>query len=152
MAFNIFKKKEKDEKKETAKNRPVEKVAASKEGEPRQGREEKKEEAKTETGNQPIKANFTPGAGKILKGFYISEKANRITSFNHYVFKVVKEANKKEIGKSVEKMFNVKVKDVKVLNMPSKSRNVGRHSGTKPGFKKAIVILEEGYSIEQAKA
>ncbi len=82
--------------------------------------------------------------------FYISEKAGLLNGFNQYVFKVSGTANKSELSKQVEKMFNVKVKSVKVLNTQKKRRDVGRHHGFKPGFKKAIVVLEKGYAIEQA--
>lgn len=87
----------------------------------------------------------------VLKGFYVSEKASWLNSFNQYVFKVFGNTTKNEIKKQVEKSFDVKVKDVKIINLPRKRRNVGRHSGFRPGFKKAIVVLKEGYVIEQAK-
>ena len=45
----------------------------------------------------------------------------------------------------------VKVKQVKMLNMPRKRRDLGKHPGFKSGFKKAVVVLEEGYAIGQAK-
>lgn len=88
----------------------------------------------------------------VLKGFYISEKSSALSSFGQYVFKVFGNANKNEIKKQVEKGFNVKVKSVKIINLPKKARSVGRHSGFKQGFKKAVVALKEGYSIDQAKA
>ena len=84
--------------------------------------------------------------------FYISEKAGLLNTFNQYVFKVSGKANKSQLARQIEKMFSVKVKGIKVLNTAEKIRNVGRHTGSKPGFKKAIVVLEKGYSIEQAKA
>lgn len=87
----------------------------------------------------------------VLKGFYISEKATVLNSFNQYVFKVFDNATKNEVKKQIEKNFSVKIKGVKMINLPRKSRTIGRHSGFKRGFKKAIVALEEGYSIEQAK-
>ena len=87
----------------------------------------------------------------ILKNFYVSEKASLLNGFNQYVFKVFRSANKSQIRKQVEKLFKVKVTSVKVLNMPRKSRNLGRHAGFKSEFKKAIVILEKGQTIEQAK-
>jgi len=96
--------------------------------------------------------NYYAGAYRVLKNFYISEKASLLAVNNQYVFMVGRDTNKAEICKNVEKIFNVKVKDIKIINLPSKIRNVGRHSGIKPGFKKAIVALKEGYSIEQAKA
>lgn len=88
---------------------------------------------------------------KVLRGFYVSEKASLATNFNQYVFRVFVDANKSEVKKEVSKLFNVKVKDVKILNMPEKRRDFGRHPGAKSGFKKAIVVLEEGYTIGQAK-
>ena len=70
---------------------------------------------------------------------------------NQYVFKVTKGASKQSVAHHVGKLYNVKVINVQVLNMPQKSRNVGRHSGTKSGFRKAIVTLAEGQVIQQAK-
>lgn len=89
---------------------------------------------------------------RTLKGFYISEKATALSSFGQYVFKVFDNATKNEVRKQVEKSFSVKVKGVKIINLPRKSRTIGRHSGFKKGFKKAIVALEKGYTIDQAKA
>ena len=88
----------------------------------------------------------------VLKGFYISEKATALNSFGQYVFKVFDNATKNEVKKQVERGFSVKVRGVQVVNLPRKSRTIGRHRGFKPGFKKAIVALEKGYSIGQAKA
>ena len=88
----------------------------------------------------------------VLKEFYISEKATTLNAMNHYVFKVFEDANKAEIKKQVEKVFDVKVRAVKISNMPKKRRDLGKHPGFKSGFKKATVVLKEGYTIEQAKA
>lgn len=107
---------------------------------------------KSEEASKPIKMISDSGAYKILESFYISEKASLLLGMNQYVFRVTPAATKNEVAKKVEKLFDVKVKDVKIINLPSKVRNVGRHTGTKPGFKKAIVVLKEGYTIEQAKA
>ena len=90
-------------------------------------------------------------AYRVLKNFYISEKASLLNGFNQYVFKVFRNANKSQIRKQVEKLFNVKVTSVKVLNMPRKRRDLGRHPGFRSEFKKAIVVLEKGQTIEQAK-
>ncbi|MBI2674717.1 MAG: 50S ribosomal protein L23 [Candidatus Yanofskybacteria bacterium] len=90
--------------------------------------------------------NFEYG---VLKGFYVSEKASGLASFNQYVFKVFDNATKNEVKKEVEKNFSVKVKGIKVVNLPRKSRTVGRHKGFKRGVKKAVVVLEKGYDIKQ---
>jgi len=90
-------------------------------------------------------------AYRILRGFYISEKSSLGNTMDQYVFRVFPDANKSEVKKEVSKLFNVKVKSVKILNMPEKRRDFGRHPGTRSGFKKAIVVLQKGYSIGQAK-
>lgn len=105
------------------------------------------QEKSAETGT-----SFTPVQESVITGFYISEKAGLLNNFNQYVFKVSNSANKSQLTRQVEKMFNVKVKDIKILNTSDKRRDIGRYSGVKPGFKKAIVVLEKGYAIEQAKA
>ena len=57
-------------------------------------------------------------------------------------------ANKYDIRRAVEALFDVKVLDVHTLRMHRKSRRVGKFIGRKPEFKKAIVRLAEGHSIE----
>ncbi len=57
-------------------------------------------------------------------------------------------ANKHEIRRAVEELFDVSVVDVRTMRMPRKTRRVGRTSGRKPEWKKAIVRLAEGQSIE----
>jgi len=90
-------------------------------------------------------------AYKVLRSFYVSEKASTGITMNQYIFRVFDRANKSEVKKEVAKLFNVKVKQVRMLNMPKKRRDLGKHPGFKSGFKKAIVVLEEGYAIGQAK-
>ncbi len=65
-----------------------------------------------------------------------------------YVFKVRKDANKTQIKQAIESAFNVKVADVKTLNTKSKARRVGRYTGTTKTYKKAIVTLKDGNTIE----
>ena len=108
-----------------------------------------KEEIKESVPVLPVMGNAE--AYRVLKNFYVSEKASLLNGFNQYVFKVFRNSNKSQIKDQVEKLFNVKVKDVKVLNMPRKRRDLGRHPGFKSEFKKAIVVLEKGQTIEQAK-
>ena len=91
------------------------------------------------------------GTHKILKGFYVSEKSSMGYNDGQYTFRVSPHANKSEVKKEVSKLFNVKIKNVKIMNMPEKRRDFGKHPGARSGFKKAIVVLEEGYTIGQAK-
>lgn len=112
---------------------------------------EELEEGMTGLGSTAFSGTGSSDVHKVLKGFYVSEKASSVSNFNQYVFRVFNDANKSEVKKEVSKLFNVKVKDVKMLNMPKKRRDFGKHPGSRSGFKKAIVVLEEGYSIGQAK-
>lgn len=131
--FNIFKKKKDDDKKEVA-------------------LEPKLEEKVSDTPTLDIRGNWSADGHQVIRSFYVSEKASMLNGMNQYVFKIFNNANKSEVKKQVEKVFDVKIKDVKILNMPKKRRDLGRHPGFKAGFKKAIITLKEGYSIEQAKA
>jgi len=65
-----------------------------------------------------------------------------------YAFIVVKDANKVEIKNAVEKLFNVSVAQVNTMNYRGKARRVGRHLGKRPAYKKAIVRLADGESID----
>ena len=78
----------------------------------------------------------------------ITEKSMAARGINVYTFKVVKDATKEEIKNAVEKAFDVKVKSVNTLNTKSKKRRVGRYSGRTKTFKKAMVTLADGSSIE----
>ncbi len=106
-----------------------------------------------QTGQGSIAFSGTGGsdAHKVMRGFYVSEKSSLGNSMQQYTFTVFKSANKSEVKKEVARLFNVKVKTVKILNMPEKRRDFGKHPGAKTGFKKAIVVLREGYTIGQAK-
>jgi large subunit ribosomal protein L23 len=78
----------------------------------------------------------------------ITEKSTRLIEVGQYTFEVHREANKIQIREAVEKTFNVKVKAVNTLNMPRKTRRRGRVIGTVPGWKKAVVTLREGQTID----
>jgi len=65
-----------------------------------------------------------------------------------YTFEVVPEATKPAIRQAVESLFGVKVTGVWTSNVRGKSRKVGRSSGKRPNWKKAIVKLREGDTIE----
>jgi len=79
---------------------------------------------------------------------HITEKATDLTEKNQYVFRVFANTNKIEIKKAVESLYGVNVMRVRIINIPSKKRRVGRTIGKKPGYKKAIVKIAEGQKIE----
>lgn len=78
----------------------------------------------------------------------ITEKSMGMMEENKYTFKVSKKANKVDIKKAVEEIFKVKVVDVKTMNMKGKVKRVGRSVGRTSDWKKAIVTLQDGDSIE----
>ncbi len=71
----------------------------------------------------------------------ISEKSMTGTAMKKYTFKVAKDANKIEIAKAVEELFEVKVAKVNTLNVKGHLRRQGRTQGYTPSWKKAIVTL-----------
>jgi len=85
---------------------------------------------------------------RILKVPHITEKTTNLAEKNQYVFRVWQKANKNEIKKAIENLYKVKVMDVKIINVPAKRRRLGRISGWRKGYKKAIVRLKEGQKIE----
>lgn len=84
----------------------------------------------------------------ILKKVWVSEKATDLAKSNRYSFVVDSKANKPNVKKAVEQLYSVKVVDVNIINAKPKSRRLGRSLGRKPGFKKAIVTLAEGQTID----
>ncbi len=78
----------------------------------------------------------------------ITEKSMANRQNNVYTFKVAKDATKTEIKAAIEEAFKVSVESVNTLNTKSKKRRVGRYSGRTKTYKKAIVTLSEGSSIE----
>lgn len=78
----------------------------------------------------------------------ITEHSYDMMSKNTYTFEVAKEANKIEIAKAVEAIFNVKVVKVNTLNVKSKPKRVRYAIGRTRTWKKAMVTLKEGDTIE----
>lgn len=85
---------------------------------------------------------------KILISPITAEKALSGQSLNQYTFKVASFTNKIEVAKAVAKTYNVKAVSVNIINIPKKARRIGRTLGFKAGYKKAIVTLAKGQSIE----
>ena len=78
----------------------------------------------------------------------ITEKSAMNAEKNVYTFKVSKTATKTEIKWAVEKAFNVKVTNVNTLNTKPKDKRVGKYTGKTKTYKKAIITLAEGQTIE----
>jgi large subunit ribosomal protein L23 len=67
---------------------------------------------------------------------------------NQYSFKVSRRANKIEIKEAVERLFKVKVREVRTATMRGKVKRLGRRFGKRPDWKKAIVTVREGDRID----
>jgi len=86
---------------------------------------------------------------KIIRMPLVSEKStNMRIKENKYVFKVDKKANKLEIKRAIEELFKVKVEDVTTMMMYGKPKRLGRFEGRRPDWKKAIVRVKKGETIE----
>ena len=83
----------------------------------------------------------------IIYSPVITEKTSALAEENTYVFKVAKDANKIQIKQAIEETFGVKVASVNTLNTKPKAKRVGRYTGMRKTYKKAIVKLSSG-SIE----
>ena len=80
----------------------------------------------------------------------ITEKATSLSEFNKIVFKVHKGASKNSIKKSIEKIFKVDVIKINTINLRGKTKLVKGKKTSRPGYKKAIVTLKKGQSIDLA--
>jgi large subunit ribosomal protein L23 len=85
---------------------------------------------------------------QILLAPVVSEKSYSQIADRKYTFKVHKDAHKTQVRQAVEDLFEVKVLDVKILKVQPKPKRRGVTKGLRPGWKKAIVQLREGNSIE----
>ena len=80
----------------------------------------------------------------------ITEKATSLSEYNKVVFKVNKGANKNLIKKNIEKIFKVNVVKINTINLKGKTKLVRGKKSSKSGYKKAIVTLKKGQSIDLA--
>ena len=80
----------------------------------------------------------------------ITEKATTLSEFNKIVFRVHKGASKNSIKKSIEKIFKVNVIKINTINLRGKTKLVRGKKSSRSGYKKAIVTLKKGQSIDLA--
>lgn len=80
---------------------------------------------------------------------HTAEKAIAGQKLNQYVFRVDSGANKIMVANEVKKTYKVKVLSVNIINVARKVRRVGKTLGFKTGYKKAIITLAPGQSIEE---
>lgn len=76
------------------------------------------------------------------KVLFLKEEGNKV------VFRINKNTNKIELKNAIESIFNVSVENINTLNVKGKKKRLGRYEGKRPDWKKAIVTLKEGDTIE----
>jgi len=89
------------------------------------------------------------GPYEVVQRPLLTEKGTRLKEeANQYLFRVAKTATKLEIKQAVEQLFKVKVMEVRTLRVQGKVKRLGRFQGRRPDWKKALVTLKAGQSIE----
>ena len=83
----------------------------------------------------------------IIYAPIITERTAQMAEENKFAFKVDPRANKTQIKQAIESIFNVKVESINTTNSHPKKRRVGKYTGMTDKYKKAIVKLAEGNSI-----
>lgn len=85
----------------------------------------------------------------VIKRPVITEKAvDAKENLNQVTFAVDKRATKLQVKEAVQALFDVKVKDVRTMNIKGKEKRFGRTTGKRNDWKKAVVVLAEGQTLE----
>jgi large subunit ribosomal protein L23 len=87
-------------------------------------------------------------ASQVILAPVMSEKSYAASTQGTYTFKVHPGSHKTQIRQAVEELFDVKVERVNVMKVQAKPKRRGLHRGTRPGWKKAVVQLRAGDTIE----
>jgi large subunit ribosomal protein L23 len=85
---------------------------------------------------------------EVLLAPVVSEKSYSQIADRKYTFKVHKDAHRTQVRQAVEQLFDVQVERVNIVKVQPKPKRRGMTRGTRPGWKKAIVQLREGNTIE----
>lgn len=85
---------------------------------------------------------------QIVRRPVVTEKGTALKEQNKYLFEVDRRANKVQIRQAIEALFHVKVAAVHTVAMRGRIKRLGRFVGRTSDWKKAIVTLREGHSIE----
>lgn len=84
----------------------------------------------------------------LVRSPLITEKSTFLSEQNKYVFKVQKQADKLSIKKNIEKIFDVEVKSVNIINIKGKVKKFRSVLGQRSDMKKAVVTLKDGFNID----
>jgi len=153
MAFNIFKRNKKEdrelaEKKGREQKDKAEKSAPVKDTK-KDGKDEKEAKPEIKTSVKKSAKKISGIAYRVLVQPHVTEKASILAQDNRYVFKVFQSATKGQVAQAVKDVYDVDVKSVRTIRIPSKKVRSGkRREGIKKGYKKAIVQLQPGQKLE----
>jgi large subunit ribosomal protein L23 len=84
----------------------------------------------------------------IIRPLVTEKSTQQLERAGAYAFVVARDANKVEIAKAIESLFNVRVADVRTMQYRGKEKRLGRFVGRRAAWKKAVVKLRQGDSIE----
>lgn len=84
----------------------------------------------------------------LIKYPIITDKATRLLELNQYTFATDLRANKDQIKSAIEYLFKVKVSAVNTYHAPAKKKRIGKFIGKKAKYKRAVVTLQSGSSID----
>ncbi|WP_226470187.1 50S ribosomal protein L23 [Luteimonas panaciterrae] len=84
----------------------------------------------------------------VIRAPRVSEKTARMQESNQYAFEVAKTATKADIKTAIEKLFDVKVEAVNVVNVKGKNKSFRQRQGSRGDWRKAYVKLADGQSID----
>ena len=85
----------------------------------------------------------------VLLSPHVTEKSTMVADKNRqFVFQIDKAANKQDVKKAVELMFDVKVENVQTVNVNGKKKRFGQTQGRRKDWKKAYVTLQQGFDID----
>lgn len=87
-------------------------------------------------------------SASVLLAPVVSEKSYAGLAERRYTFKVHPDAHKTQVRQAVEDLFEVKVRHVNIVKVKPKPKRRGTFTGVRPGWKKAVVQLHEGHTIE----
>ncbi|MBX7146368.1 MAG: 50S ribosomal protein L23 [Alphaproteobacteria bacterium] len=111
---------------------------------------------KKSTKEKEVKTTSTPSELSeismydLIRHPVVTEKVTLCSQYNQIVFRVPLDANKTQIKQAVEKIFSVKVKAVNTLRQQGKRKMFRGRPGVRPSYKKAMITLVEGHSIDIA--
>jgi large subunit ribosomal protein L23 len=87
-------------------------------------------------------------ASQIVLAPILSEKSYGLTAAGQYTFRVHQDAHKLQVRQAIEQLFDVDVERVNIVKVQAKPKRRGLIKGTRPGWKKAVVQLRAGQTIE----